>query len=82
MDLEETQRLDDDASFLTENDPEGDVPVPLTLIVKGKSHNLCFGVTSIGRSQSCQIFIDDPTLSRHHATIHSQREGIFIVRAT
>ena len=76
--LEETQRLDDDSSFINENDPEGDNPAPATLNVEGKLHDICFGITSIGRHPSCQICIDNPSLSRHHAIIHNQKEGIFI----
>ena len=74
MDLEATQLIDDSSSSLNDTVP-GNEPVA-TLIVAGKSYNLVHGENNIGRSPSCQIFLEDPTVSKLHATIHVEHEGM------
>jgi pSer/pThr/pTyr-binding forkhead associated (FHA) protein len=44
----------------------------------GESFSLREGQTTIGRSPDCDIFLDDVTVSRHHAVI-AGREGTFVV---
>jgi pSer/pThr/pTyr-binding forkhead associated (FHA) protein len=44
----------------------------------GESFTLREGQTTIGRSPDCDIFLDDVTVSRHHAVIAGQG-GTFVV---
>ena len=74
MDLEATQLIDDSSSSLNDTVPENE-PVA-TLIVAGKSYNLVQGENNIGRSPTCHIFLEDPTVSKLHATIHVEHEGM------
>lgn len=60
--------------------------------IEGDSHHLAFeqdgtlhtvplgdGWTRIGRSMSAQIRLDDPTVSRRHALVYSDEEGVRIL---
>lgn len=53
-----------------------------SLLVREKSGEvfpLISEVTTIGRSSTNHITIDDPNMSRHHAEIHRQGEGFLVV---
>ena len=44
----------------------------------GESFSLLSGKTTIGRSPDCDIFLDDVTVSRHHAVV-SEQGGSFVI---
>ncbi|MGZ4354874.1 MAG: FhaA domain-containing protein, partial [Gaiellaceae bacterium] len=54
-------------------EPEPEADLPAALSVNGSSHSLAKERVVIGRSKDCDIRLEDPNVSRHHAEV--RREG-------
>ena len=56
-----------------EAEPEPEPELPAMLSVNGSAHSLEKERVVIGRSKDCDIRLEDPNVSRHHAEV--RREG-------
>ena len=60
------------------------MPTPKIFILseqmRGASFSLSNDSYTIGRSDSCDICIADPTISGHHCTLMKQEDGSFVIR--
>ena len=57
--------------------------VPLLVPLNGPLHGRRFQLNdeemlTIGRSEECDIFIDDPEISRHHASVVLHNAGVWV----
>jgi hypothetical protein len=53
-------------------------PVRHRLRIDVQEYELPFGVTRIGRAESCRIVIEDPAISREHAEVIVERERVVV----
>ena len=60
------------------------MPTPKIFILSEQMRGASFSLTNesytIGRSDSCDICIADPTISGHHCTLLRQEDGSFVIR--
>ena len=71
-------------AVLPDDGPDGAAAVPLVretvdLAIDGKRHPLDTRVVLIGRSQDCDIQLNDPNVSRRHAEIRQEEMSYSIV---
>jgi hypothetical protein len=59
--------------------PEPEPSLPLMLSVNGSQHTLSKDRVVIGRSKDCDIRIEDPNVSRHHAEVRREGEAYWLV---
>ena len=71
-----------DGSPAVAGSPAGSGVVPALEVLKGPYAGECFrmglGDFTIGRDPSCDLFLSNMTVSRHHATIHVADDGASI----
>lgn len=64
---------------LLRKSPQSDTGVYLQNPANGDIYPLEYGETSIGRSKTCDILFNYPTVSRSHAVLAQRKKGWFIV---
>ena len=80
--VESTQLLEDPQSLIEHweqpADKENETKILGILLVGSERHNIIKGTTRIGRDPQCDIFINNPSVSKVHAVIDGADDGITI----
>ena len=67
-----------DAAFKALDTQPRALSAPVVLVCAGVEHELCTGSALLGRHPDCEIFVDDPLVSRMHARIKIDAGGVFV----